>query len=223
MAKGLTVMLLIMTLICSSVAMADIWDERKATRQGRIDAENSFAALANPCEDLDGTERIRCEVENDVQPSNALACEGKRGNSFTECRQNFVDTKTCAKRPTFAGFDLCTRGVFQMKSSAVKDMTACAGDQQCITQLRDSYDTLILSRFYGLQERARQMNIDGQASNDAASTYIIRSEAAIQAYDDAKTLSEKVTIIRNLQQDWQAFKAAMATATTTTETQGEQQ
>jgi len=185
------------------------------------------AELETDCEREDDMgARVRCRVKEtvkvrgvEVRGANASqistsatsvreACGELQGTRQVACMARYRVIEKCPFLPTMRASDVCVRNQLRITENVRERVRECDDDDSnasaCRAGIADDVDTLVISRFEVLKERALRLQEKG-AGDELVATFIANVELKVVEYESAQTVDGKKQVVRDVARLWREF------------------
>ncbi|MDO8340151.1 MAG: hypothetical protein Q7T16_05855 [Candidatus Burarchaeum sp.] len=203
-----------------------------ATSSGRSSDDDNDdeieVEIEKECEREDGMRgRMECRIKEKMKLrgqnatnnsarnfSMANVCKELNGTEQVSCMARYRIINKCPFMPTLRATEVCVRNQLRISENIREQSRECDDEgvnaSECREELKDKVDTLVLSRFEVLKERAARLQEKG-ANETLVVDFIADVDQKAAEYEAADTKDEKKQIVRNVAALWREFvKTAVA-------------
>ena len=159
-----------------------------------------------------GAENSTNETERNFSMANV--CKELSGTEQVSCMARYRIINKCPFLPTLRATEVCVRNQLKISENIREHARECDDEglnaSECRAELSDKVDTLVLSRFEVLKERAARLQDKG-ADETLVVEFIADVDEQVAAYEAATTKEAKKQIVRDVAALWREFvKTAVA-------------
>lgn len=161
---------------------------------------------------MDIEDRVKCRLnlrkdqKDEYENFFPEYCLAEEKEEQEECIKLYRSVQGCWKETPGKNRDACFRKQLTF-GQVIQEKEACNGlagkeKGQCIANLKNNLDRLILLRFYSLEEEAERLMEQGKLTQEEAVDFTVKIENMKVEYDHAENKGIKKKIIQKVRKEW---------------------